>query len=522
MMLSRRGPAATNRDSNSPTFADLVDVSDTLTQSVGYHRGFGDSVGISEQTWFVNETPDWFDQMEFYYNFTNKSADTNLNGNTSDSGHAVTSNYGADIEGVAQIIASPIDGTMVCTDLDTQADSSASHLLTPALAANILFFRARVRFGTTGSTDSPFMMGPWSNWPEQNTTTTSPAHMLFYRTEARAQIYTNLAASTIWQNIYSVAPAGWQDCYVALDPVAGAVVVGLPDGTTRSFLSPSAASLTDYNIGDFEFFHTAPNTDRRIEMARIGCATAAGMTTQVADAYDALLVSEGYGSAYTPPAGVGFIAASNLDSATQDATPANASVSHAGGADADVAIMYVCVTSQTSSGAPSTHTRSATYGGVAMTSLGAVSHNNETDAPTGWIEAFKLEGCPTGTQTAAVQVSKASANYRIRGVVFTFSGVASVGTPVTAAGTGSGTPMGITVPSAVGDVVIIGGTAESTGSIGGPDGTVIREAAYSSTSYGAAPFLVEYLPGAASVTDTFTRAVAAADWSAVGVNLVKT
>lgn len=465
---------------------------------------------------------DWFPQMEFYYNFTTKSADSNLNGNTSDSGHTVSSNPGADTEAIGQIVSSSLDSTLVYTVLDTQSDGSNSHLLTPDLGANIVFMRARIRFNTnTGTTDAPALaMIPWSNWPENNSTTTTAAHTLFRAYNTEAQTYTGLAATTQWTNTYAAAfTTQWQDCLIAIDQDAGAVVIGLPDGDTRAYTTTLASTLTDVTIGDFEISHPTPNSDARVEMSHVGCATLAGMTTDVAAAYDELLVTQGYGSAYTPV--VEFSAAANVDSATADPTPASASGSCVGGISPDFAVLVIEVIAQTSAGAISGHTRTATYDGVSMTSIAAQYVNAETDAPGYWLEVFTLANPAAGTKTCTVDVSKSGEDYRVRGTVFTVRNVSSIDTPVVAYGTGTGAAMGVTVTSETGDVVVVAGLAESTGNVGGFDGTAIRDGAYDSTSYAAPPFLVERVTGSASVTDTFTRPVAAADWVCIGFNLNK-
>ena len=60
-------------------------------------------------------------------------------------------------------------------------------------------------------------------------------------------------------------------------------------------------------------------------------------------------------------------------------------------------------------GSFSTHTRTVTYGGVTMTSLGAVNANNGT---SGWVESFGVAVTPmAGPKQVAVTVSKAAAVY---------------------------------------------------------------------------------------------------------------
>lgn len=103
--------------------------------------------------------------------------------------------------------------------------------------------------------------------------------------------------------------------------------------------------------------------------------------------------------AYDAVAGSPYLLTSN----TTAAINGTFSDTSAGGADVFVAV--TCLTNN--GGAASAFTRSATYNGVSMTSLGAVNGDNST---YGWLELFHLAGGGTGSaETVDAQISNASA-----------------------------------------------------------------------------------------------------------------
>jgi hypothetical protein len=71
--------------------------------------------------------------------------------------------------------------------------------------------------------------------------------------------------------------------------------------------------------------------------------------------------------------------------------------------------VIVSVAASVTGGSFSTHTRTVTYGGTAMTSLGAVNANNST---SGWVESYGIAvTAGHGAKTVSVTVSKAAAVY---------------------------------------------------------------------------------------------------------------
>jgi hypothetical protein len=71
--------------------------------------------------------------------------------------------------------------------------------------------------------------------------------------------------------------------------------------------------------------------------------------------------------------------------------------------------VIVSLSASVTGGSFSTHTRTVTYGGLAMTSLGAANANNST---SGWVESFGIPVTPmAGPKQVSVTVSKAAAVY---------------------------------------------------------------------------------------------------------------
>lgn len=93
---------------------------------------------------------------------------------------------------------------------------------------------------------------------------------------------------------------------------------------------------------------------------------------------------------------------------------------------------------QTSGTSYTTFTRSVTWGGVAMTSQGAVNIGSK-----GWVELFGLVGAASGSQTVAFTVSKGSSGnmYRASAISLSYTNVVSFDTCATS--TGSGTALAI-------------------------------------------------------------------------------
>ncbi|MBJ7382993.1 MAG: hypothetical protein JHC55_00705 [Mycolicibacterium sp.] len=436
-----------------------------------------------------------------------------------DSGQAIVSNPGADPEGIGQIVASPIDGKNVLVSLDADSDTSYTHTtLSFDNAKRVVLQGWDFRFRSVGSTDySVLAQIAWDNWAANNASTGSPNHTLFTRVATVAQTYVSLSETTMLTHAYAEAYGTQiQRAITAIDPVAGAVVILCPDGAIISYETPLATSLLP-ETSDHEFGRIAPPTDTIAEVLRMGACTLDGMTATVAAAYDALLAAKGYGSAWLAPSGPIQKSTSIVDSAASDTSPANASSSgHAGASGSNrVALLTVQVSPTVLSGTG--HVGVATYGGVAMTSLGQVAVNNETDNPMYFVEKFILLGAPSGAQEFAVSYTKSGETYRITGVGETWENVTSYGTPVLQYGTGSPATQACALTTVAGDVAHYAFIAESSGSLSGMAGTVVRNQAQGTQR---CPLVVEYkVATGTTTTETVTRALGTSDWANHGVVL---
>jgi hypothetical protein len=160
-----------------------------------------------------------------------------------------------------------------------------------------------------------------------------------------------------------------------------------------------------------------------------------------------------------------------------------------------------------------TWTRSCTYGGVSMTSLG-VFNDGGSSPPSGfygWVELFGLLNPATGSQTVSASVTKTGTTHTLGIGSVSYTGVTSFGTPVVGGGTSSPT---LTVASATGDMTVAAfasGTAIAT-----PTKTQRFLSNFDGSSTGN--MLIEDAAGAASVT------LAYADnsdyWCGVALDLV--
>jgi hypothetical protein len=157
----------------------------------------------------------------------------------------------------------------------------------------------------------------------------------------------------------------------------------------------------------------------------------------------------------------------------------------------------------------STVTLSATYNGVAMTSLGAVNSNNNT---AGFIQLFALASPSTGSNTVTVTRTSGSVAGMLGG---SMSYTGSTGVPTATTAAGSSTTPSITVTSNVGDMAAAfmcdgqGFTAANQ---------TLRYRRNDNTVTASGNIQGEDAAGAASVTLTGTTATS--DWwGAIGVNI---
>lgn len=99
-----------------------------------------------------------------------------------------------------------------------------------------------------------------------------------------------------------------------------------------------------------------------------------------------------------------------------------------------------------------THTRTVTYGGFPMQSLGGVHYANNDD---GWIEFFYLLNPPTGSQTVSATVAYPSKSYpRLQGASLSYKNCRGVGTLEIGYGNEAGTGLSQTITSRTGERIV--------------------------------------------------------------------
>lgn len=189
------------------------------------------------------------------------------------------------------------------------------------------------------------------------------------------------------------------------------------------------------------------------------------------------------------------------------ASPRSTSWSHtATGTDR---VVLVVLTVDQTTGVYTSHTRAVTYGGNAMTSLGAVHLNNDPDSP--WVEIFGLVNPPTGAQTVAVTITGSGQSYALKGNSISYTGAGSFGTPTTVYGTEVGTAMALAVASATNRMAHTAFMVAS-GSVSAFSGT-------SRLTTGTVPGITSGdAAGASTVNFTATRS-ADVDYAAIGVDI---
>lgn len=98
-------------------------------------------------------------------------------------------------------------------------------------------------------------------------------------------------------------------------------------------------------------------------------------------------------------------------------------------------------------------TRTVTYGGAAMTSVGVI----QWGTTQGWTEVFVLVGIPNGPSTVQVTVRGGAPSKRLLRVgSVSYGGVYGIGTPVTASGTGTAITASSTATVAEKIVAVVG------------------------------------------------------------------
>lgn len=163
--------------------------------------------------------------------------------------------------------------------------------------------------------------------------------------------------------------------------------------------------------------------------------------------------------------------------------------------------------------APSTFTRTATYGGVPMVSLGVMAFANST---TGWVELFAVGNPAGGAQTVIVTVTKSGATYTmLRGNSVSYSGVGGFAAAVTNNGTATALSSG-SVTSALGSMVV---QAFAANIAGGGITSYNQTARYNQTAGFTTPMAFGDAAGAATVSFTATGSSSQA-YGSVAVNLI--
>lgn len=150
--------------------------------------------------------------------------------------------------------------------------------------------------------------------------------------------------------------------------------------------------------------------------------------------------------------------------ATSGTTPSNGSWSHTCSGNDRAVIVHVAV-SRNGSGATSTITRSATYGGIAMTELAAGSLGG--GSISSHMITWGLLNPPTGAQTVQVNITQSAGGSGFAGNSVSYTNVDSFDTAQMVAGAASGTAMaqGVT-GSAVGDMISQAFSAANASGVG--------------------------------------------------------
>lgn len=147
---------------------------------------------------------------------------------------------------------------------------------------------------------------------------------------------------------------------------------------------------------------------------------------------------------YSSDKGVLFDATNNITQDTNSSDTKSISWSHTSSGD-DRIVLVVITVLQTEDNY-TTHTRTVTYGGIAMTSLGGI-HANNTNGRN-WVEFFYLFSPPTGSQTVSVTVAKSSTTYyRLSGTSISYTRCKGIYGVTTGFGTEAGTVLSQTVSS---------------------------------------------------------------------------
>lgn len=175
-------------------------------------------------------------------------------------------------------------------------------------------------------------------------------------------------------------------------------------------------------------------------------------------------------------------------------------------------IVAISVDTYPAGGNWQSYTRTATYGGVAMTSL---MQRNSNDTNNGWVEIFGLLNPPTGAQTISVSATRSGFTpVYVNGCSVSYTSVANFEWPSSSITAPGGTPS-LTIPSG-GNRIVVGAFC-SGGNISGVTGT--QRALRSNGTVGYAENLLVQ-DAAGNVAGTTVGAANNNDvWAAVGISM---
>lgn len=251
-----------------------------------------------------------------------------------------------------------------------------------------------------------------------------------------------------------------------------------------------------------------------VELAVIGTGTyqIAGMTSAV-PANTGVFPSQSGG--YRTPIAATYDATGPGLTTTASGTSSSGTTTHTAAVGAAVVVELAVATA--AGATVGSYTRTVTYGGVAMTSLGVASYNAATD---GWVELFGLTNAPGGTKTIAYSVSGGSVSLKTVEVnSLSYNGVRGFGTVVTATGAGTALSSGSIAANVGAEIVTAFGMISGSASpIVSFSGTSRKTDAINNGTFFAQSNIGDTPGGTTSLTVTATSS--SNHWAAVSVPLL--
>lgn len=222
---------------------------------------------------------------EFEYRFDNKSAITNLNGHTSDSGHVVQC-----LQDPGCIKAS-FDGSMVFTT--TAPTGSAAYLLPATPMGACVYLWGKFRFAQFGGVTKGMAVGMIPFTTNSPVTADSGSHVIFTNNAIYVQTVTDGVVAGTASGPFTCTDLGqgWRECEIAIKPGSGVGVIRGSDGVTHAYTNP----LINTYPGVLPTFEPIRNsTDWWPEFAHIKASSLAGMSAANLAYYNALLAEQGF------------------------------------------------------------------------------------------------------------------------------------------------------------------------------------------------------------------------------------